>query len=68
MATTTLSFVFVGVPFSFAFTASFAFGGKGISTASGGFVRHVPVLIEEVLLEGGEGTLAEGVLARHVEM
>ncbi len=54
------AFAFGGFLLAFSFTASFAFDGKGISTPSGGFVRHIPVLIKEVLLEGGEGTLAEG--------
>ncbi len=56
----TTSFSFVGFALFFPLAATFAFGGKSISTASRALRRHVPVLIEEVLLKKGESALYKG--------
>ncbi len=55
------SFAFVGFAFSFAlsFSLAFAFNVKGVSTPRGSLSRHVPVLVQEILLNRGESALIE---------
>ncbi len=57
--TLTTSFSFVGFALAFPLATTFAFCVERIVTARNGFRRHVPVLIEEVLLERGESALSE---------
>ena len=47
--------------FAFAFTLylAFAFDVKSIATTRGGFSRHVPILVQEVLLKRGKSALIE---------
>ncbi len=55
------TFAFVEFAFAFAFTLylAFAFDVKSIATTRGGFSRHVPILVQEVLLKRGKSALIE---------
>ncbi len=57
------TFAFVDFAFAFAFTLelAFAFDVKSVATTRGGFPRHVPILVQEVLLKRGKSALSEAV-------
>ncbi len=53
------TFAFFKFASSFAFTLglAYSFDLKSIATTRGGFSRHVPILVQEVLLERGKSAL-----------
>ena len=55
------TFAFFEFAFAFAFTLglAFSFEVKSIATTRGGFSRHVPILVQEVLLKRGKSALIE---------
>ncbi len=55
------TFAFVGFAFSFAFAfgLAFAFDVKSVATTRGGFSGHVPILVQEILLERRKSALFE---------
>jgi hypothetical protein len=57
------TFAFVVFAFPFPIATLFTFGEEGIATTMGGFCRHIPVLLQEILLERGESTLTESGLS-----
>ncbi len=60
----TFTFVVFAFPFALAFSLPFAFDVKRVATTRGGFSRHIPVLIQEILLERGKGALAQSSVAK----